>query len=253
MAQTKARPPTFVLMASRASDMPEHYQRYLVNSLRESFDLPGTPIRLTVKSSAPNPYAEGGAKSGPERYKGDAKTAPRKVIKAEKAAEALSNLPGKALEQKKSGIKPKVKALAGLKASSSKKAGQSIAVQRALAAAPARSRARAGSAPARSTRLRSRPLYRQPEQVRGRAVGDDGSPFFFSLNRPKISLRRLGLGLSGSPRSRVHKNSAGRGVLIANDRLQRQGDEQDPTDVVPVHGDALGEHRQGIGGHHRHQ
>ena len=130
MAQTKARPPTFVLMASRASDMPEHYQRYLVNSLRESFDLPGTPIRLMVKSSAPNPYAEGGAKSGPERYKGDAKTAPRKVLKAEKAAEALSNLPGKALEQKKSGIKPKVKALGGLKASSSKKAGQSIAVQK---------------------------------------------------------------------------------------------------------------------------
>lgn len=130
MAQTKARPPTFVLMASRASDMPEHYQRYLVNSLRESFDLPGTPIRLTVKSSAPNPYADGGAKSGPERYKGDAKTAPRKVLKAEKAAEALSNLPGKALEQKKSGIKPKVKALGGLKASSSKKAGQSIAIQK---------------------------------------------------------------------------------------------------------------------------
>ena len=130
MAQTKARPPTFVLMASRASDMPEHYQRYLVNSLRESFDLPGTPIRLTVKSGAPNPYAEGGAKSGPERYKGTAKTAPRKVLKAEKAAEALSNLPGKALEQKKSGIKPKVKALGGLKASSSKKAGQSIAVQK---------------------------------------------------------------------------------------------------------------------------
>ncbi|HUH10636.1 MAG TPA: ribosome biogenesis GTPase Der, partial [Brevundimonas sp.] len=61
MAQTKARPPTFVLMASRASDMPEHYQRYLVNSLRESFDLPGTPIRLTVKSGSANPYAEGGA------------------------------------------------------------------------------------------------------------------------------------------------------------------------------------------------
>lgn len=130
MAQTKARPPTFVLMASRASDMPEHYQRYLVNSLRESFDLPGTPIRLTVKSGSANPYAEGGAKSGPERYKGTAKTAPRKVLKAEKAAEALSNLPGKALEQKKSGVKPKVKALGGLKAGASKKAGQSIAVQK---------------------------------------------------------------------------------------------------------------------------
>jgi len=130
MAQTKARPPTFVLMASRASDMPEHYQRYLVNSLRESFDLPGTPIRLTVKSGSANPYADGGAKSGPERYKGDAKTAPRKVLKAEKAAEALSNLPGKALEQKKSGIKPKVKALGGLKAGASKKAGQSVAIQK---------------------------------------------------------------------------------------------------------------------------
>ncbi|MFC5371203.1 ribosome biogenesis GTPase Der [Brevundimonas faecalis] len=129
MAQTKARPPTFVLMASRASDMPEHYQRYLVNSLRDSFDLPGTPIRLTVKSGSANPYADGGAKSGPERYKGDAKTAPRKVLKAEKA-EALSNLPGKALEQKKSGAKPKVKALGGLKASAGKKAGQSIAVQK---------------------------------------------------------------------------------------------------------------------------
>ena len=130
MAQTKARPPTFVLMASRASDMPEHYKRYLVNSLRESFDLPGTPIRLTVKSGSANPYAEGGAKSGPERYKGTAKTAPRKVQKAEKAAEALSNLPGKALEQKKSGVKPKVKALGGLKAGASKKAGQSVAVQK---------------------------------------------------------------------------------------------------------------------------
>ncbi len=130
MAQTKARPPTFVLMASRAEAMPDQYKRYLINALRESFDLPGTPIRLTVKSGSANPYAEGGAKSGPERYKGDAKTAPRKVLKAEKAAEALSNLPGKALEQKKSGVKPKVKALGGLKAGASKKAGQSVAVQK---------------------------------------------------------------------------------------------------------------------------
>ncbi|MFN4040452.1 MAG: ribosome biogenesis GTPase Der [Brevundimonas sp.] len=125
MAQTKARPPTFVLMASRASDMPEHYKRYLINSLRESFDLPGTPMRLTVKSGSANPYAEGGAKSGPERYKGAAKTAPRKVQKAEK----LSNLPGKALEQKKT-RKHQPKIVTGVKASSSKKAGSSIAVQK---------------------------------------------------------------------------------------------------------------------------
>jgi GTP-binding protein len=57
IAQTKARPPTFVLFASRASAMPDSYKRYLVNSIRQSFDLPGTPIRLTVKSGA-NPYAE---------------------------------------------------------------------------------------------------------------------------------------------------------------------------------------------------
>ena len=55
MAQTKARPPTFVLFSSRAESLPETYRRYLVNSLRESFDLPGTPIRVTIKSSA-NPY-----------------------------------------------------------------------------------------------------------------------------------------------------------------------------------------------------
>jgi GTP-binding protein len=57
MAQTKARPPTFVLFASRADKLPDSYRRYLVNSLRESFDLPGTPIRLSVKAGR-NPYAE---------------------------------------------------------------------------------------------------------------------------------------------------------------------------------------------------
>jgi GTPase len=129
MAQTKARPPTFVLMASRAESMPEQYKRYLVNNLRESFDLPGTPIRLIVKSGSENPYAPGGSKSGPERYKGDAKTAPRRVIKKAERAEMLSNLPGKALEQKKAG-KTKLKPLAGLKASANKKAGSSVAVQK---------------------------------------------------------------------------------------------------------------------------
>ncbi|HTX49977.1 MAG TPA: ribosome biogenesis GTPase Der [Caulobacteraceae bacterium] len=57
IAQTKARPPTFVMFASRASALPDSYKRYLVNSIRQSFDLPGTPIRLTVKSGA-NPYAD---------------------------------------------------------------------------------------------------------------------------------------------------------------------------------------------------
>jgi GTP-binding protein len=129
MAQTKARPPTFVLMASRAEAMPEQYKRYLINNLRESFDLPGTPIRLIVKSGSENPYAPGGSKSGPERYKGDAKTAPRRVLKKAEKADRLSNLPGKALEQKKTG-KGKTKPLAGLKSSANKKAGSSVAVQK---------------------------------------------------------------------------------------------------------------------------
>jgi GTPase len=56
MTQPKARPPTFVLFASRASALAETYRRYLINGLRESFALPGTPIRLTLRSKA-NPYA----------------------------------------------------------------------------------------------------------------------------------------------------------------------------------------------------
>jgi GTPase len=57
MTQPKARPPTFVLFSSRASSLPETYRRYLVNGLRDAFDLPGTPIRLTLRAKA-NPYAD---------------------------------------------------------------------------------------------------------------------------------------------------------------------------------------------------
>jgi GTP-binding protein len=56
ITQPKARPPTFVLFSSRASALTETYRRYLVNRLRENFALPGTPIRLTLRSK-PNPYA----------------------------------------------------------------------------------------------------------------------------------------------------------------------------------------------------
>lgn len=57
MAQMKTRPPTFVLMASRAEMMPETYKRYLINEMREAFDLPGIPIRLVLKSNK-NPFAD---------------------------------------------------------------------------------------------------------------------------------------------------------------------------------------------------
>jgi GTP-binding protein len=66
VAQTKARPPTFVLFASRADQLPDHYRRYLINSIRESFDLPGVPIRLSVRSNK-NPFAEEGASPGPSK------------------------------------------------------------------------------------------------------------------------------------------------------------------------------------------
>jgi GTP-binding protein len=56
MTQPKSRPPTFVLFGSRTSELPDSYRRYLVNGLRERFDLPGTPIRLTLRAKA-NPYA----------------------------------------------------------------------------------------------------------------------------------------------------------------------------------------------------
>ena len=56
ITQTKARPPSFVVFCSRADAVPESYLRYLVNNLREAFELPGTPIRITLREKA-NPFA----------------------------------------------------------------------------------------------------------------------------------------------------------------------------------------------------
>jgi GTPase len=56
ITQTKARPPSFVLFCSRADAVPQSYLRYLTNSLREAFELPGTPIRITLREKA-NPFA----------------------------------------------------------------------------------------------------------------------------------------------------------------------------------------------------
>jgi GTPase len=56
ITQTKARPPSFVLFCSRADAVPQSYLRYLTNSLREVFGLPGAPIRITLREKA-NPFA----------------------------------------------------------------------------------------------------------------------------------------------------------------------------------------------------
>ncbi|MBI3435739.1 MAG: ribosome biogenesis GTPase Der [Proteobacteria bacterium] len=61
ITQAKARPPSFVLFCARADALPEAYRRYLVNGLRATFDLPGTPIRLTLREKK-NPYAARGSK-----------------------------------------------------------------------------------------------------------------------------------------------------------------------------------------------
>jgi len=57
ITQAKARPPTFIAFGTRAEQMPEDYQRYLVNSLRETFTLPGVPIRLQLRGTK-NPYTD---------------------------------------------------------------------------------------------------------------------------------------------------------------------------------------------------
>ena len=69
MTQAKTRPPGFVVMCSHPEKLPESYSRYLVNGLREDFDMPGTPIRLHMRSqSSKNPY-KNKKKSGPSKLR----------------------------------------------------------------------------------------------------------------------------------------------------------------------------------------
>ena len=69
MTQAKTRPPGFVAMCSHPDLLPESYSRYLINGLREDFDMPGSPIRLTMRSQADkNPY-KGKKKSTPSRLR----------------------------------------------------------------------------------------------------------------------------------------------------------------------------------------
>jgi GTP-binding protein len=56
ITQAKSRPPSFVVFCSRTDAVPTSYLRYLTNSLRGAFDLPGTPIRITLREKD-NPFA----------------------------------------------------------------------------------------------------------------------------------------------------------------------------------------------------
>ncbi|CAO3400748.1 ribosome biogenesis GTPase Der [Azospirillum palustre] len=57
VTQVKTRPPTFALFVNKPLDLPESYQRYLTTHLRESFDMPGVPVRLLLRKGK-NPYAD---------------------------------------------------------------------------------------------------------------------------------------------------------------------------------------------------
>lgn len=110
MAQTKARPPTFVLFSSRADQLPESYRRYLINSLRESFDLPGVPLRVSIRSNK-NPYAEGEEKSGPAPQRREPGASKGLVAKTRSAAAAKAKAGATAAGGKPKGAgKPKPKA-----------------------------------------------------------------------------------------------------------------------------------------------
>ncbi len=53
----KARPPTIAVFGTRAEQTPDDYRRYMLNSFREAFDMPGVPVRLQFRGTD-NPYAE---------------------------------------------------------------------------------------------------------------------------------------------------------------------------------------------------
>ena len=55
ITQTASRPPTFTAFGTRVGALPDAYRRYLVNRMREDFELPGIPLRFRFKSGR-NPY-----------------------------------------------------------------------------------------------------------------------------------------------------------------------------------------------------
>ena len=58
ITQPTTRPPTFVGFCQRADALPDAYKRYLINSLRTAFKLPGVPIRFNLRKGD-NPFAKG--------------------------------------------------------------------------------------------------------------------------------------------------------------------------------------------------
>ena len=78
MTQVKTRPPAFVVMCSHPDKIPTSYSRYLVNALREDFDMPGTPIRLTMRGQGDKNPFKGRRKAQPSKLKKHLGTGPGK-------------------------------------------------------------------------------------------------------------------------------------------------------------------------------
>lgn len=57
ITQAKTRPPSFYIFSSNPEGLPDSYLRYLTNQLRETFNLKGVPLRITVRKTD-NPYAD---------------------------------------------------------------------------------------------------------------------------------------------------------------------------------------------------
>jgi GTP-binding protein len=57
LTQIKTRPPTFVLFCSKSTELPDSYVKYIINGMRDGFELLGVPIRFFVRSGK-NPYAD---------------------------------------------------------------------------------------------------------------------------------------------------------------------------------------------------
>ncbi|MCB8820971.1 ribosome biogenesis GTPase Der [Microvirga rosea] len=55
MTQVKARPPHFAIFGNQLDALPKSYTRYLVNGIREAFELPGVPIRVSLRMGK-NPF-----------------------------------------------------------------------------------------------------------------------------------------------------------------------------------------------------
>lgn len=57
ITQAKTRPPGFVLFGTRLDELPNSYQRYLVNGLRRELGFDAVPVRLMLRTPK-NPFAK---------------------------------------------------------------------------------------------------------------------------------------------------------------------------------------------------